>query len=502
MKNHAMNLVNFVRGCEPRKKDFDLFTPVANEIAIDRQYRLPATFLLQYDAMLRADFRELFLRERDENIELGVWFEMGRVLNERVGIEWRGREGFDWDWYVNPGFLPAYTQAERRALIDEVFRYFKEIFGHYPKVVGSWIIDAYSMEYMSEKYGMDAFCICREQFATDAYTLWGGYYNGGYYPSRTNMILPAGDKSHRIDTPVFRMLGIDPIYAYDEKKYKPRLDGCYTMEPGWPCGQDREVMEWYFRTYYQNPTLAQSHATTGQENSFGWRMIGPGYPLQAEMIRIWADRGDLRVETLGQTGRAFKARFADTPAAALVALEDWSGEGKQAVWYSAKGYRAGLLFEDECLYFRDLQRFDDRCVEAYYETPCTAWDAKYEALPLADNRLWSEGQSEAGIFLDRRVKGIQRAEEQGDSTLCLTVAFADGGEGSITLDEQGITLTDCGAMTWCFGKSEALQDVDGQTLHLSWKGVDYTATVEGAVDGRENTLYVAPVHDRIKVTLL
>ncbi len=499
MKHHAMNLVNFVRGCEPRKKDFDLYTPVVNEIQLNRRYHLPATFLLQYDAMLRADFRELFLSERDEHTELGVWFEMGRPLNEKVGIPWRGREGFDWDWYVNPGFLPAYTQEERRALIDEVFRYFKEIFGEYPRVAGSWILDAYSMEYMSEQYGMDAFCICREQFATDAYTLWGGYYNGGYYPSRTNMLLPAQDKSHRIHTPVFRMLGIDPIYAYDEKKYTPRLPGCFTMEPGWRCGQDRDVMEWYFRTYYQNPTLAQSHATTGQENSFGWKMIGAGYPLQAEMIRTWADRGDFRVETLGQTGRDFQACFDDTPAAALVALEDWSDSDKQAAWYSAKGYRAGLLYEEGCLYFRDLQRFDDRCVEAYYDTPCTAWDAKYEALPLVDNRLWSDGKEESGIFLEREVQCMAAAAEQDDRTLVLTVAFADGSQGSITLDEQGLTLTDCGPVTWRFGTSHALQGITGKRLLLSWNGVDYEAAVDGGITQEGSTLRIQPIDGVVRI---
>ena len=93
---------------------------------------------------------------------------------------------------------------------------------------------------------MDAFCICREQLAVDAYTLWGGYYSGGYYPSKNNMLCPAQNDENRIATPVFRMLGIDPIYGYDENKDSenhPRLNGCFTMEPYWDCGKDREVME-------------------------------------------------------------------------------------------------------------------------------------------------------------------------------------------------------------------------------------------------------------------
>ena len=29
---------------------------------------------------------------------------------------------------------------------------------------------------------------CREQYAVDAYTFWGGYSSGGYYPSKNRML--------------------------------------------------------------------------------------------------------------------------------------------------------------------------------------------------------------------------------------------------------------------------------------------------------------------------
>ena len=78
--------MNFVRGCEPRKQNWDLYTPVEQEQAVNRAHGLPATFLLQYDALIRPDFQELFLRERDETMELGLWLEMNRPLTEAVGI--------------------------------------------------------------------------------------------------------------------------------------------------------------------------------------------------------------------------------------------------------------------------------------------------------------------------------------------------------------------------------------------------------------------------------
>ena len=117
MNKRVMNLVNFVRGCEPRYPK-DLYTPVVKQMEVNAQYGFDNTFLLQYDAMQREDFRALFLEKRDEKMELGIWLEMCRELTEKVGIPWRGRPGYDWDWYVDPGFLMAYEPKEREALID------------------------------------------------------------------------------------------------------------------------------------------------------------------------------------------------------------------------------------------------------------------------------------------------------------------------------------------------------------------------------------------------
>ena len=142
---------------------------MAEELKVNRKYGLKSTVLLQYDALLRDDIVSLFF-DGPSDVELGLWFEMNRPLTEAVGIPWRGRPGYDWDWYVDPGFLPAYTCDQREKLIDEAFRLFREIFGYTPKVAGSWLLDAYSMDYMSRKYELDALCICREQYAVDAYT--------------------------------------------------------------------------------------------------------------------------------------------------------------------------------------------------------------------------------------------------------------------------------------------------------------------------------------------
>ncbi len=479
MEKRILNLVNFVRGCEPRDPNTDLLTPIANELAINKHYGFDHTVLIQYDALIRPDFQQLFLKEADEHSEYGLWFEMGRPLVEAVGIEWRGRPGYDWDWYVNPGFLPAYTPAERERIIDEAFRLFQEIFGYYPSVAGSWLLDAHSLAYMSDRYDMKAFCICREQFAVDAYTLWGGYYSGGYYPSRQNMLCPAQTPEGGIHTPVFRMLGIDPLYGYDENKYTDKVWGCPTMEPVWGPGSRPEVVDWFLKTYYQNPCLALSQMTTGQENSFGWPALGPGYQMQAEKIAALRDAGALSVEKLGDTGAAFKDAYTVTPATALCANDDWTDDGHQSIWYSCAGYRCNLFPHGDKLIIRDINKFDETYPERYLTEACTSWDARYDNLPIVDSRLWSNESLQCVMSLTRPVTSLAPVEA-GD-TLEVIVQFADGGEGRILLTPQGITFAAEGDLRCDLGAPQVKISLDGDTFRYDYRGFTYTLPVTASV---------------------
>ncbi|MCQ2430711.1 MAG: hypothetical protein MJ192_10325 [Clostridia bacterium] len=501
MKKRVMNLVNFVRGCEPRQPWQDLYTPVAEELRIDKSYGFPHTFLLQYDALLRKDFQELFLKERDDKLELGLWFEMGRPLTEAVGIEWRGRPGYDWDWYVDPGFLVAYTPKEREALIDEAFRLFKEIFGEYPKVAGSWLLDAYSMAYMSDKYDMKAFCMCREQFAVDAYTLWGGYYNGGYFPSRTNMLCPAQHEETKIKTPVFRMLGIDPVYGYDEAKYSKGLSGCPTMEPVWASGCNGAIMDWYFRTYYENPCLSQAYATTGQENSFGWPWIGPGYVIQTEKLADLARRGVVTMQKLGDAGQALIDAGGETPATAMVATDAWDGNDIQSVWYSCRNYRCNLFCKDGELFFRDLTKFDDSYAEKYLDTPCRQWDARFDNLPVVDGRLWSRDGIECRLAFGRKTTGFTYIE-RGQS-LEIVVCFADGCHGLILLTPDGITMDGCREVSYCTGTPEPDFTVTAceSSFAMTKNGHPYTVGVCGRIAEAGNGWTLIPENGVLKLRM-
>lgn len=210
-----VNIVNFIRNIEPRSEEITetvLYETVARQAAQLAEYGLPATFLLQYDALINPRYRQLLTQDVYPGTEVGGWWEITQPHVEAAGLKWRGR--YPWDWHADVGFATGYTPEERRKLVDVYMEKFKEVFGKYPTAIGSWFIDAYTLGYMYDKYGIVASCNCKDQIGTDGYTLWGGYWNQAYYPSRVNAYMPAQTREGQIPVPVFRMLGSDPIYQY------------------------------------------------------------------------------------------------------------------------------------------------------------------------------------------------------------------------------------------------------------------------------------------------
>ena len=369
-RNRIVNIVNFIRGIEPRR-ELDLVEPVREEIYLNKKYGFDNTFLIQYDAMCSEEITGLLKKEQDEHMELGIWLELARELVESIGVKWEGR--WDWDWHVNPGFLIAYTKEEKMKLIDRIMGKFFSVFGCYPRSAGSFILDSDSVKYLKEKYRIEAVCICREQWGTDGYTLWGGYYNGPYYPCEDHILHPAQSVDKQISVPVFRMLGPDPIYCYSEK-IEERCGGpgyeLYTLEPSYPCGADKEWIKWYFKNFTEREDMGYSYTQTGQENSFGWEMISKGLPMQMEYLDELQRAGKIRIEKLCDSGRAFSLSYPVTPLTVYSALDDWAENGRQSVWCSCRGYRVNVYCDGRNVLIRDIHLFDEACRDPYLDWPC------------------------------------------------------------------------------------------------------------------------------------
>ena len=445
-----VNIINFVRQTEPRPvniSDEDLFLTTLRQVELLEKHRLRGTFLLQYDALLNPRYQELMRRALKEGSEVGGWWEITQPHVEAAGMTWRG--AYPWDWHANVGFSTGYTPEEREKLVDVYMAEFKKIFGAYPTAVGSWFIDAHTLQYMADRYRIVASCNCRDQVGTDGYTLWGGYWNQAYYPSRKNAYMPAQTPQEQIGVPVFRMLGSDPINQYDSGLGLP-AQGVETLEPAYTEGGGNPVwIDWFFDMLTDGPCLAFQSAQVGQENSFTWPRMRRGLEYQVAVADSLSRAGALTVQTLSESGRWFKERFAETPATCIVAMKDSKPAGRKTVWYDSRFYRANVVWEDSTLRFRDIHLFDERLPSAYLTQPGTSTQCLYTTLPLVDGFNWSSTTETAGLRLVEKMAdgswrpvpvGMPAAGETAPGELTVTTPILAGGSCRMVFDERAIRI--------------------------------------------------------------
>ena len=377
----------------------------------------------------------------------------------------------------------AYDHAGRQKLIDAAFQKFKKEFGSWPKSVGSWLLDAWSMDYMVKTYGVDGFCICREQDNTDAYGLRGGYSNGAYYPSKKNMLSAAVEMKNAVQAPVFKMLTPDPIYNYGKPHTLYRGFPHHnppTMEPVWAGGFTPATVDWFFRVYTEPEGLLNlSYMQTGQENSFGWRSISRGWPMQCEKIAVEQVAGHIIVEKMGDTARAFKTTHRMNCPQTQIALEDWLGTGRKSIWYNSRFYRANLFMEGTRLYFRDIHKMSDSFKEPFLDKVCTGWQALYYTPPIVDQWMFrSENASGtmdfSGTFTSLRVKA------DGDDTLVVTATRTDGTSAIVRFEEGHIIIATSKLDAEYEEKFAKMLSVKANGIDFTFDGYRYRVPIRGS----------------------
>jgi hypothetical protein len=406
-----VNIVNFIRLLAKITQDV-LYQTVVQQVEIMKKYNLGGSFLLQYDALMDKRYQTLLATLPKNSFEIGAWWEIPQPLVEKAGLKWRGR--YPWDWHADVGFSTGYTQAERKKLIEVYFEDFKKVFGYYPKSVASWFIDAYSLNYMYEKYGIVASANCKDQYGTDGYTLWGGYWNQAYYPSKINSYMPAQHADKQIPVPIFRLLGSDPVRQYDTGISSSR-QGVITLEPVYKFGGgDEKWVNWFFNVLVDDPSVGFNYTQAGQENSFTWQDMKKGFEIQTPLIAKLRNEGKVKVETMEQSGRWFKQNYKVTPPTSFTVSKDIEGSDLKTAWFNSRYYRINLLWEKNTLRIRDIHLFDEKLPSIYETQPVTSNECTFFTLPIVDGYLWSKRNELAGMRLKAVIDGKEILLEGGE----------------------------------------------------------------------------------------
>ena len=295
---------------------------------------------------------------------------------------------------------------------------------------------------MYDKYKIVASANCKDQVGTDGFTLWGGYWNQAYYPSRLNAYMPAQHADKQIQVPVFRMLGSDPIRQY--------ADGSTvtTLEPVYPyAGGNESWINWFFRSFSTDPTLGFNYTQAGQENSFTWDAMKKGLEIQFPIIAHLKEEGKVRAETMAASGLWFQRTYKVTPATTFSVTKDLNGSDQKTIWYDSRFYRLNILWKNGNLQIRDIHLFNENVPDKYLNNVTTVNQSFFYTLPVVDGFQWGKRGQPEGMRLMTKEGGHEVAVHGGNPIFSNTNSHTaqvswpvDGGGFEMDMKEDRLTI--------------------------------------------------------------
>ena len=356
--NNFVNLVNPVRGTDFwGLKEQEPLDAVGQQWQLISDNNLPATWLLRSDALSDGEITNFF-KDLPENQEIGIFLEVTPSWAKKAQINYHQQALWH---YADSVLLSGYKIIEREKLIDQAFTEFKQIFGSYPTSVGAWHIDAGSLAYMQKNYGIESALICADQFLTDDYQLWGGWWGVPYYPSSYNVLTPAQSQKNKLDLVIFQWAARDPLKAYGGGIQ----ESTYSIQANDYLKHNLDVN--YFSSLvdvYLYPLKAEfGQITVGLENDNPWSFVGQEYQKEIEVLVNKNPRFVSMSDFAGWYKKQFPKLSPDHQIGSLD-LTDNSNQN-QAVWLMSINGRLGLLKENDQVLIRDWRLYNEKFAEPF-----------------------------------------------------------------------------------------------------------------------------------------
>ncbi|MGL4738912.1 MAG: FN3 associated domain-containing protein [Cellulosilyticaceae bacterium] len=487
------------------QEDFDT---LKSEMDLLKQHQLPATYALKYDALMDERYTALIKSMIDEKDEVAAWWEITEEMARKAGVTWKGKDVID--LHVKAGYSLAYLPEERKALLDVYMEDFKAVYGAYPKTIGSWVMDIVTFEYAKARYGLVGGALCRDQRGIDGFTLWGGYFNGAYYPSKVNEYMPAQTNEMQLDLPIFRLLGPDPIYNF-ESGIRDGADGIYTLEPAWITGQDEKWVTWLLGCVSDEEQVGYGYTQVGQENSYIWGTMGDAYEMQIRHLAQLRKENKVRVESLRDSSVWFKQKYALTPPTTYTASKDWNEKfGLNTTWYSSRFYRMSLLWDQGEFSIRDLYVFNEDYPSRYLNDYITHNESVFDALPLLDTHNWSTKEKRASIDFVEAITGEKLKGEapvflsqEDDENWYVQWKLNEAREMSIVCTQNQMhfeMLQEGGTLEWMMRMNTlpTLEKVESQCILCRHENFAYEVhAVAGTFEQVGDEVWIRPEGDQI-----
>lgn len=358
-----ITIVNPVRISEYTKNPGESIKAEYLEI---QKRNFPATWLLTYDVISNSELVSVF-KTMDQKQEFGVFLEVTQNFSNAAKVAYNKTGSWH---YANSLFLSGYTQEDRIKLIDISFKKFKEQFGYFPKSVGGWWVDSYSLSYMQKKYGIIGVLGVSDQYDLDGYKVWGTYWSTPYYPNKINSALPASSIKSKLDVVTFRWALRDPLNGYRSPNVfmQPSL---YSIQDYSRIGESHDYFEKLVRVYTNNNLGNKfSHATIGLEADFSPDFYKGLYSVWLDSVIELGNEGVV-VSSMQEFASFYRKTFNEISPSHLIVSDDLLGTNSIALWYQNPKYRIGLVYDRQTLDSEivDFRIYPTNFIEPFYKQP-------------------------------------------------------------------------------------------------------------------------------------
>ncbi len=359
-----VSIINPIRGADFWEiKGQQPETAIEGQIQILKKFDLKATWLLRFDALNYKNIVDDLNKLPDEK---GLFLEVVPSWASAAGIQYQKGES----WHdAKSAFLTGYDRFDREKLIDAGFEKFKQTFGAYPKSVGAWWLDAYSLDYMQKKYGITSSMIVSDQYTTDNYQIWGQYFSTPYYPAKNNALHPAQTLQNKLPVVMLQWAPRDPVNSYGNGVFESTFSV-----------QANDYLDYhnldtkYFSNLldlYTNQKFNKfSQLVVGLENSYLWEKYSKEYENQMKVLFDRRQAQKLSVISMEDFASWYKQNFPELSPTHLIIADDLLGSFKKVVWFMDSYYRVGWFLNNEGSLFRDIRQYVDGEEELCFREKC------------------------------------------------------------------------------------------------------------------------------------
>ncbi len=366
--------INQVRGSECCAKGIFKHLEMQTDAFIESG--IPAYFAIRYDALTDGQYTE-YLRNLSESypgiIRLGLLLEVTPTLAKASGVTYTGLHD---KWYeAQSAYSVGYTDEENIKIMDTLFQAFFNEFGYYPTVTSAWMIDAKTLNYLTETYDVKIHQITREQWGTDSYTLYGGVPHYPYPASSNWAFLPDYERENA--PLIVRQTVTDPLKNFGD------TTSAYTSQPN-DYSNDEKKFE-YFELLLKQAVVEQPQV--------GFALLG----LETSMDSIYQDEYVKQINHVQKLFNDGLVEFPDIDTLSAFWKEQkmnmyWGKDldtvtPNEAYWITTPNYRARLRKSNNKLFISDLRYFYKN-----YDDPYNSSDARKEGFWImpyfVDGSLW------------------------------------------------------------------------------------------------------------------